>query len=243
MMTRQIALALLTVLAFFIPALATAEPQRILFVGDELLDVSDIAPQFAALAKAMGRDVQVEVVSKPKYTLEQHLADEGTQATLAKGWSYVVMEQTPALTPEDSARLEASARRLAQRAWASSSHPALLMTWPPLTSWRAFPEAITSARSAAEKADAVLVPAAEAWMRAMSNDKNAGLYSGGVRPSARGNELTLLTLWFSLYPAGPQEFNQDYVTRLCRALGIEQLRREAWVDFATRAIDEPLAFH
>ena len=220
---------------------AAAAPVRILFVGDEILDAGDIPARLASLAKAMGREAEVESISLPSYTLGDQWRDGRALEALRKGWTYVVLEQAAAVGADERSQLAASTRRFAERIRAQGAKPALFMTWPPEEQARYFPEAIASARAAAEASGVMLVPAAEAWLRVLSKDRHAGLYSGGARPSSRGGDLAVLTLWFTFFPAGPRDFDDAYVARLGEALTIEPGRREPWIDAATRAVDEPLS--
>ena len=51
----------------------------------------------------------------------------------------------------------------------------------------------------------------------------------------------MLTTYLSLFPAGPQEFDEAFVQRIATALDIPAPRRDQVFDAATRSIDEPLA--
>ena len=114
------------------------------------------------------------------------------------------------------------------------------MTWPASDRQREFTLTLASYRAAAQAADAVLIPAGEAWLRVLSKDRRAPLYSGRDNASSVGGDLTVLSIWFTLFPAGPREFTDDYVAKVARALDIDAERKETWVDAATRSIDEPL---
>ena len=81
---------------------------------------------------------------------------------------------------------------------------------------------------------------AETWLRTLSQDPRVELYAGPSSASPLGTDLAVLTAWFALFPAGPQEFDDAYLARLGRALDMDTAHIERYVDAATRAIDEPL---
>ena len=97
-------------------------------------------------------------------------------------------------------------------------------------------------RQAAQAIDAILLPVGEAWLRALSKDKRLKLYGDAIHPSSIGSDLIVLTIYFGLFPAGPQEFTEAYVTKIAKALDMQEDKRDLFFDAATRAIDEPLEF-
>ncbi|HEX3098606.1 MAG TPA: hypothetical protein VHQ02_12870 [Usitatibacter sp.] len=219
---------------------AHGAPTRVLFVGNELLESAGIPGRLGELAKSMGKDARVEAVLVPGRTLADHWADPRVREQIAKGWDHVVLQQGPSAFPTERAQLAADVRRFAVAVRAAGAKPALLMAWPRSDRRSEFPAAILSARAAAQGGVAV-IPVAETWLRTLSADARAVLYAGPVNASPLGADLAVLTAWFVLFPAGPQEFDDAYVARLGRALDIEPSRIEGYVDAATRAIDEPLA--
>ena len=88
--------------------------------------------------------------------------------------------------------------------------------------------------------DGLLIPVGEAWLRALSKDKRLRLYGDAIHPSSLGSDLTVLTIYLSIFPAGPQEFDEKFVERIRRHLEIPPRLRDAFFDAATLAIDQPL---
>jgi hypothetical protein len=237
----RLSLALAVVLAFLFAALpARAEPARVLFIGNELIDRTDIPGRLAKLAKAMGRDAQVESLAFDGFSLADHWRDPRTQDALKKKWDYVVLQQGPSGLPLERQELLDYTKKFAGPIREAGAKPALLMTWPSSDRQREFPLTLASYRAAAQAVDALLIPAGEAWLRILSKDRRAPLYSGRDNASSLGGDLTVLCSWFALFPAGPREFTDDYVAKVARALDIDESRKETWVDAATRSIDEPL---
>ena len=123
----------------------------------------------------------------------------------------------------------------------AGARPALFMAWPTADRSKDFPAAIASYRAAAEANDAILIPVGEAWVRALSKDKRLKLYGDMVHQSSLGSDLTVLTIYLVLFPAGPQEFTEDFVAKAAKALEMPAATRDAFFDAATLAIDEPMA--
>lgn len=237
-MSRALFSALLLACAIAVPA--HSKPVRVLFVGNEAVERVGIPARLGELAKAMGKDAHIESLATTGRTLADQWADARVRAAIAQGWDYVVLQQRPAVAPEEAARLAADAQRFAVPIRAAGAKPALLMTWPRNDRRAEFPAAIASARAAAKAAGAIPIPVAEAWLRILSADGRASLYAGSSSASALGADLAVLTIWFALFPAGPQEFDDAYLARLGRALDMDSARIAGFVDAATRAIDEPL---
>lgn len=236
-------LVLLAGLAFSAPAAPEAglQRQRILFVGNSLTYTGDIPGRLAKLAQAMGRAAVVESIALPGYGLQDHWEDGRAAAAIRKGWDVVVLQQGTSARHPDRSQLLEYARRFAPLIRESGAKPAIYMVWPTSDRMQDFRGAIASHREAAAAIDAVLVPVGEAWLRAISADKRLRLYADAIHPGSLGTDLAVLTFYFALFPAGPQEFDDAFVARVGRALDLPPDRRDALVDAATRAIDEPMA--
>jgi hypothetical protein len=103
-----------------------------------------------------------------------------------------------------------------------------------------FRSVIAAYREAAQGIDAILLPVGEAWLRALSADKRLRLYGDVIHPASLGVDLAVLTIYLTLFPAGPQEFDDAFVAKMANALELPAERRDQLVDAATRAIDEPM---
>jgi len=231
------------VLAALVLSLASAwpvhaKPVRILFVGNALLEDAEVPARFASLARAMGKEAEVQSRIVRWASLEDHWRDGETRAAIAKGWDYVVLQQGPSAREEERADLAAQAKRFTAEIAKTGAKTALFMAWPQEPERRRdIPAAIAAYRAAAEASGALLIPAAEAWLRVLAQTKPG---RSSFSPRGAASDLAVLTSWFVLFPAGPQEFTEDYVERASRELGIDPARRDAWFDAATRAIDEPM---
>ena len=97
----SVVLAVVLLLCAFAAGPAVAAPVRVLFIGNELIDVPAIPQRLADLAKAMGKEVEIEAAAFDSYTLEDHLRDDRTLALLGKGWNVVVLQQGPSASPDE----------------------------------------------------------------------------------------------------------------------------------------------
>jgi lysophospholipase L1-like esterase len=222
-------------------AFAQAQPakaQRVLFIGNSL--TAGIPERVAKLVRAMGRDVAIESVVANGFSLEDHWNDGRARDAIRKGWDVVVLQQGTSSQPDTRRELVEYTRRFAREIRAAGAKPALYMIWPLVDRPKEFPDVIEAYREAANAVDGILIPAGEAWLRVISKDKRSRLYGDAIHPSSIGSDLTVLTIYLTLFPAGPTEFDERYVTRIADELGIAVSRRDLFFDAATRAIDEPL---
>lgn len=239
-MSRLVALLLLC-LAVATGAVAQGKPTRILFIGNSLTSVTDIPARLQALARAMGRAAEVEAVTANGYSLADHLQDGRALAAIRRGgWDLVVLQQGTSGRPDSRAELVESTRRFAPAIRESGARPALYMVWPLSDRQHEFPDAIEAYREASKAVDGLLLPVGEAWLRALSKDKRLKLYGDAIHPSSIGSDLAVLTIYLSIFPAGPQEFDESYVDKISRQLQMAPRSRDALFDAATLAIDEPL---
>jgi hypothetical protein len=218
----------------------TSAPKRILFVGNSLTFWTDVPGRVAKLAEAMGRKVVVASTAYPSFSLEDHWKDGRALTEIRKGWDVVVLQQGTSARDESRANLIEYAKKFAEPIRAAGAKPAIYMSWPPANRPSEFAACIASPREAAAAIDATLLPVGEAWLRVLSKDKRLTLYSDGIHPTSLGGDLAVLTIYFGLFPAGPQEFTEAYVAKIAKVLDIPADSREPFFDAATLAIDQPL---
>jgi len=213
---------------------------RILFIGNGLTYANDLPARLARVAEATGRRATVQAVAFSGYSLEDHWK-EGTATRALQGkWDVVVLQQDSSESPASRAQLIEFATRFAKPIRESGARPALYMVWPVVSRPKEFSAVIEAYRAAAQAADALVLPAGEAWLRALSEDSRLNLYSDRILPTAVGSDLAVLTIYLSLFPAGPQEFDEAFVAKIASVLGIPARSRDLFFDAATRAIDSPL---
>ena len=213
---------------------------RVLFIGNSLTYTTDIPERVAKVADATGRKAVIETVAIASFSLEDHWTDGRALAAIRKGWDVVVLQQGTSADADGREQLIEYAKRFAKPIREAGAKPALYMVWPLKERPKEFAAAIASYRAAAKAIDAILIPAGEAWLRALSKEPRLRLYSDSIHPSSYGSDLCVLSIYFSLFPAGAQEFDEAYVARIAKTLEIPADRRDFFFDVVTRAIDEPL---
>jgi hypothetical protein len=216
-----------------------SKPTRILFIGNSLTYTLDTPARLAKLAQAMGREAVVASQAYPDFSLDDHWADGRALAEIRKGgWDVVVLQEASSADPQGLAK---SVPRFAAAIREAGAKVAIFMPWPSSDRTRSFPATIAAHRAAAESVNAILIPVGEAWVRALSKDHRIKLYGDRVHPASLGSDLTVLTIYLTLFPAGPQEFTEEFVARAAKALDIPADRRDELFDAATLAIDEPMS--
>jgi hypothetical protein len=213
---------------------------RILFIGNSLTSRPEVPARVAALATAMGRKAVVESVTFDNYSLDDHWRDGAALAAIKKGWDVVVLQQGPSTQADSRALLIEYTKRFAGPIRAAGAKPALYMVWPTVDRARDFSATIGAYRAAAEAVDGIVIPAGEAWLRVLGEDKRARLYSDTLHPSSLGGDLAVLTIYLTLFPAGQYEFTEEFVAKAAKALEMPADKRDLFFDAVTRAIDEPM---
>ena len=233
-------LTLLLALATPLHAQEPAKATRILFIGNALTSQNDIPARVEKVARATGRKAVVEVIAKPDFGLQDHWQDGEAAKAIAKGWDLVVLQQGSTAASGAREQLIDYSTRFARLIRDAGAKPVLYMTWPASDRMRDYPNTISAYRAAASAIDGLLAPVGEAWLRILSADKRVRLYGSVTSPSSLGADLAALTIYLSLFPAGPQEFDDAFVNKIAKALEIPPDLRDKFFDAATRAIDEPM---
>ena len=240
-LARVLGLALLWAACSQPLAQAATKPFRVLFIGNDLTYTGEIPERVEKLARALGREATIETVAYPDYGLIDHWKDDRTRAAIRKGWDVVVLQEGPSADAAERAALVEFSKRFAGPIREAGAKPALFMVWPSADRLKDFPLVVAAYRKAAEETNAILLPVGEAWLRALTADKRLRLHGDPVHAGSLGADLAAITIYLTLFPAGPQEFDEAFVEKGARALQLPRERRDPLFDAATRAIDEPMA--
>jgi hypothetical protein len=200
---------------------ATAGPVvRILFVGNSYTFVNDLPGQLKALAASADSPVTVETesVTVGSATMVDHTLKTGAlQKITSGGWTYVILQGQsvePASSPD---AFERGASELARRATSVGAIPVFYETWARAAGNAVYGERWSGGSPAAlqkklhieyEKvahdANARLVPAGEAWARALEADPRAPLFApDGSHPAPAGTYLTACVFYAVLTGRSP----------------------------------------
>jgi hypothetical protein len=237
------ALVVAIVLALVVLSSARAEdakPIRILFVGNSATYWTGLPASLAKAAAATGHATTVESVSFGGFSLEDHWNDGRALKAIEKGWDVVILQQGTSALPESRANLVEYAGRFAGPIRKAGAKPALFMVWPLVNEPRRFPAVIGSYRAAAKAAGGIVLPAGEAWLRALAADPKLKLYSDNFHPSALGGDLVVLTFWKALFAAGTRGFTDAERKSLTEALDLRRDQAAVFFEAAASAVESPL---
>lgn len=172
---------------------------RVLFIGNSL--TADLPEMVAALARQSASiEIEYRTVVRPSASLED-LWNEGEarRALVSERWDVVVMQQGPAAHAWSRGHLQRWTKRWADAVRARGATPALLTVWPPAAQVNTFPDVVRNYATAAIAADAVLLPAGDAWLAAWRRDRTLALYSeDAFHPSELGTYLAALVAYGAL---------------------------------------------
>ena len=199
---RRYAGLLFLMLAVSSPARASAEPLRVLFIGNSLTAWNDLPGVFAALAQAGGHERPVtRTIVSGGFSLEDHWNQGTAQKAIADGrWDIVVLQQGPSALVESRRLLVEYTRRFAAVIHAAGATPALYMVWPSSNRRSDFAGVRTSYTAAARAAKGKLLPAGDVWHTVLRAHKDIALYSeDGLHPTRAGTYLAALVIYRELY--------------------------------------------
>jgi hypothetical protein len=182
------------------PAVANAQrsalPRRVLFIGNSYTYVNDLPRMVGALADSAGVELQIDWVTAPGASLEDHWNEGTARRRIAEGgWDVVVLQQGPSSQPEGRRVLREFVGRFAVLIRRAGGRPALYMVWPSRGRQQDTTGVRESYTAAAEAVDGLLFPASEAWRAAWRRDSTLAFYSSDdLHPTLLGSYLTALVM-------------------------------------------------
>jgi hypothetical protein len=181
-----------------------ARPLHILFIGNSLTASNDLPAMVAALAAGGGHArPQTRALVVGGFSLEDHWNKGDAQKVIAgDNWNVVVLQQGPSALMESRRLLIEYARRFAEVIRTAGATPALYAVWPSVTRRGDFNGVSASYTAAARAVNGKLLPAGDAWGRAMRAHPDLALYSeDGLHPTRAGTYLAALVIYRELYAA------------------------------------------
>jgi hypothetical protein len=186
------------------PVAASAEPLRVLFIGNSQTAWNDLPNKVASLAQAGGNERPVtRTIAIGGFSLEDHWHEGAAQSAIAEGrWDFVVLQQGPSALIESRRLLVEYTRRFAAVARAKGATPALCMVWPSTSRASDFSGVSTSYRAAARAVEGRLLPAGEVWRKVLRENPDIPLYSDdGLHQTFAGSYVAALVIYHELYDA------------------------------------------
>lgn len=189
---------------------------RVLFVGNSYTSVNDLPATFARLVRSGGDAVEVSMIAPGGAFLADHAASPDVAAAIAgTAWTAVVLQEqseAPAAPDVRDAQMIPAAVSLVTAVRLAGAQPYLLETWARRDGWpersmdRAAMQAAIDAgyREAAARAGAFVVPAGDAWERALVKAPAIGLWQvDGSHPTIAGTYLAACVLYATLKGRSP----------------------------------------
>jgi hypothetical protein len=189
---------------------------RVLFIGNSYTSVNDLPGTFARLARSGGLRVEASMIAPGGGFLEDHAANPDVAADISgRRWTAVVLQEQSELPAAPGAletRILPAAATLVRDATRIGARPFLLETWAHRDGWpdghlnRAAMQAAIDATygQLAGRVGATVVPAGEAWTRALREAPTIELWQAdGSHPSPAGTYLAACVLYATLTGRSP----------------------------------------
>jgi len=178
---------------------------RVLFLGSSLTYANDMPFVVQALARSIGKTLDVAVVAQGGANLEdQWNRGEALRKIKEGGWNFVVLQQGPSTLPENRENMRDYTKRFAEPIQKAGGRAALYMVWPSADRIDYFDEVRTSYELAAQDVGGMLIPAGEAWRAVWRRDPKIPLYKrDGVHPTPAGSLTVALSVFGMLYSRSP----------------------------------------
>ena len=210
-------------LAFAAATALSAEPLRVLFIGNSYTYYNNLPEIFTALARAAAPDREVEarmVTIGGQTLLHMYERSNAREAIRAGKWDYVVLQEHSLLggglrdgesVVNGPAMLRRGARLFNADIERAGAKTVMTLTW----SRKAAPESQADLNfaydSVARELGAILVPAGPAWQQAR-RENIAELYqSDGSHPSAAGSYLLACVLVNKLVKANAADLPREVI--------------------------------
>jgi hypothetical protein len=189
---------------------------RVLFIGNSYTSVNDLPGTFAALVRSGGSATEVTMIAPGGAFLADHAASPEVAAAIeGTQWTAVVLQeqsQAPASRDAVASGMAPAAQLLATSVRLAGSRAYLLETWAHRDGWpeqgldrHAMQAAISATyREVAARAGAKVIPAGDAWARAVTEAPGIALWQAdGSHPTPAGTYLAACSLYVSLMGASP----------------------------------------
>jgi hypothetical protein len=212
-------------LLFAVSAQAQNDTLRVLFIGNSHTYFNNLPHMFAFLSQSGGYAVEVDSNTPGGYTLEGHCTNQTTLDKINQGgWDFVVLQEQSAYPTIDFYRygsMYPAARHLDSLIIQHGEHTALYMTWGwrgggqrdidghysvPFVDYFQMQDTVTAAYvMLRDILSSVLLPAGNAWARAMRTDTTLDLWSpnDNYHPNLMGSYLAACVFYATFFHQSP----------------------------------------
>lgn len=179
---------------------SASPPIHLLFVGNSLTYTNNLPELVRVVATRRGSVLEVAMLAKPNYALEDHWAEGRLQEWIAtERFTHVIVQQGPSSQEDGRQMLLEYGARIQSLCVKHHATLAFFMVWPSRVNAQTFPGIINHYREAATATGALLCPVGEVWKAYMDSTQDYSYYGpDGFHPSRKGSEEAARVLVESL---------------------------------------------
>lgn len=185
-----------------LPLRAQEKRIHVLFVGNSFTYVNDLPRIVSAMSRADrgAPKVDCRMVAFPGFSLEDHWKKgDARRAIEEQPWDFVILQQGPSASEDGREVLVEYASRFAPLIRKAGARAAFYMPWPSGDRKQDFPGVSASYRQAARVTQGLVLPAGEAWEKALRRDEKLELYGpDNLHPTNEGSYLAALVVYAGL---------------------------------------------
>lgn len=216
--------------------LSSAEPLRVLFIGNSLTADNDLPELVRLLAAEAGEELEYVASVVGGASLDEHWNTGPARTLIADGdFDVVVLQQGPSSLPESREHLVTWTQVFTGDIRAAGGEPALYMVWPSRDRAAFFEDVSGSYRAAAEVVHGILFPVGDAWRVAWCLEPGLALYGpDDFHPSVEASYLAAAVMMHRLFGRDPRGLtgrlrDDDGFLRTNLSAGMAALLQEAAV--------------
>ncbi len=194
-----------------VAALQSAEPMRVLFLGNSYTYYNNLPEIFAGLARASGHEIETGMVVVGGSTLENLWANTDARQAIRSGhWDYVVLQEQSLLggalrngqvSVNNASVLRQGVFLFEGEIRKAGAKPVLMLTWARRTTPEQQSDLNDAYLAVGREVGALVVPAGPAWMEARRRAPDVELYMpDDSHPAPPGSYLAACTLLYTLFP-------------------------------------------
>ncbi|MBX2927547.1 MAG: SGNH/GDSL hydrolase family protein [Saprospiraceae bacterium] len=174
---------------------------RVLFVGNSLTYLNDLPGLFRDFAKEKGKNVRVEMLAFPNYSLADHWASGALQRKITSGkYSYIIVQQGPSSQAEGRAVLLEYGTKIKTLCSAHKAQLVFFMVWPARQHYHTFGGVINSYSEVARVTESLLCPVGKIWKEHFDATGNFSYYGeDAFHPSPKGSQVAAEIIYQTLF--------------------------------------------
>jgi hypothetical protein len=207
------------------PAGGSAEPLKILFLGNSFTYSNDMPHILQGLAASQGRKLEIAVHAPGGCTLEKHWQDGKAKELIdSKKWDYVVLQESSDRPIENLKSMKENAGKLDELIKKQGAKTALFMTWARQDKAATQRRIATAYEETAKQLGATVVPVGLAWQKARGGTKPFTLHAADKNhPNELGSYLAACVFYVALVDRkteglpGRLVFNGNVLTNISTA--------------------------